>query len=148
MGRAQLRWNPLDPGNPFVCMDVIVANSGAYIERQGEVGFEFRKPVTLKAMLDTGASFTVISKIWARNCKLFQTGPDTKRTVLGGTIDCGDHAGSISFPGTNLRGYDPIRIVSADFHMERNFACIIGIDVLRKWKITFDGESKLVTIED
>ncbi|MGB7190529.1 MAG: retroviral-like aspartic protease family protein [Acidobacteriaceae bacterium] len=118
------------------------------IQQQGGLGFEFRKSTPLKAMLDTGASFTVVSKTWARNCKLFQTSPDTKRRVLGGTINCGEHAGSISFPGTNLRALDPVRIVSADFHMERNFACLIGTDILRNWKITFDGESKLVTIED
>ena len=148
MGRAQIRWNPFDPENPFACIDVIVMNSEAYIEQQGDLGFEFRKPVKLKAMLDTGSSFTVVSRTWARNCNLFQTEPDTNRKVLGGTTMCGEHAGSISFPGTTLRAYDPIRLVSSDFHMERHFACIIGIDVLRRWKITFDGESKHVTIED
>lgn len=148
MGLAKVKWDPLNPENPFACIDVIVVNSERFIEQQGELGFEFRKPVTLKAMLDSGASFTVISRTWARNCKLFQTSPDTERKVLGTTIRCGEHAGSISFPGTNLRPYDPTRIVSADFFREPNFSCLIGIDIMRRWRITFDGESKLVTIED
>ena len=148
MGLARVRWDPLNPDNPFACIDVVVVNSEAYIDQQGELGFEFRKPIKMRAMLDTGASFTVISKTWARNCSLFQTSPDTRRKVLGGTVSCGEHAGSISFPGTSLRGYDPIQIVSADFFMEPNFSGLIGTDVLRRWKITFDGGSRLVTIED
>lgn len=148
MGRVQKAWDPLSRQNPFACIDVIVANSAAFVEQQGDLGFEFRKPVALKAMLDTGAGFTVISRTWARNCKLFQTKPDTQRKVLGGTVWCGEHAGSISFPGTDLRTIDPVQIVSADFYQEADFSCLIGIDILRKWKVTFDGVSKLVTIED
>lgn len=148
MGSVRIRWDPLNLENPFACIDVIVTNSEAYIDQQGEIGFEFRKPKQLKALLDTGASFTVVSKTFARYCKLFQTKPDSERRVLGGTIKCGDHAGSLSFPGTNLRTVDPIQIVSADFYMERNFACVIGLDVLRRWKVTFDGGAKSVTIED
>ncbi|HTW49763.1 MAG TPA: hypothetical protein VMD92_17535 [Acidobacteriaceae bacterium] len=147
MGIARVKWDPLNPENPFACIDVIVMNSEAYIEQQGDLGFEFRSPVKMKAMLDTGASFTVISKTWARNCKLFQTLPDTERKVLGTTIKCGEHAGSISFPGTDLQGYDPVRIVSAVFVREP-FSCLIGTDILRHWKLTFDGKSKTVTIED
>jgi len=147
MGIARVTWDPLNPENPFACIDVIVMNSKAYIDRQGDLGFEFRKPIKMKAMLDTGASFTVISKTWARNCKLFQTLPDTERKVLGTTIKCGEHAGSISFPGTDLRGYDPVRIVSADL-LKEQFSCLIGLDILRHWKLTFDGKTKAVTIED
>ena len=147
MGQAKVRWDPLNRVYPFACIDVIVVNSDVYIDQQGELGFEFRKPVKMKAMLDTGASFTVISRTWARNCSLFQTGPDTKRKVLGGAVSCGEHAGSISFPGTTLKLYDPVKLVSADF-VEPNFSGLIGIDLIRRWRITFDGESKLVTIED
>lgn len=148
MGRVQINWDPFSRQHPFACIEVIVSNSAAYVEQQGDLGFEFRNPIPLKAMLDTGAGFTVISKTWARNCKPFQTKPDTRRKVLGGTVSCGEHAGSISFPGTNLRTLDPVQIVSADFFQEPNFACLIGVDVIRKWKVTFDGTARLVTIED
>lgn len=32
--------------------------------------------------------------------------------------------------------------------MEPNFSGLIGLDILRRWKLTFEGNSKLVTIED
>ncbi len=90
----------------------------------------------------------LISKTYARHCRLFQTGPDCDIRVIGGSVKCGEHAGCISFPNTTLRSYDPIRIVSGDFHWEKHFSCLIGTDVLRHWKITFDAKAKLVTIED
>jgi len=67
---------------------------------------------------------------------------------MGGSIRTGEHAGLISFPNTTLRHYDPIRIVSGDFHRERYFSGLIGTDILRHWKITFDAKAKLVTIDD
>jgi hypothetical protein len=48
----------------------------------------------------------------------------------------------------NLRSIDPIRVISADFIREPNYACLIGRDILRNWKIIFDGRSKCVTITD
>jgi hypothetical protein len=102
----------------------------------------------MRALLDTGASVTVISKTFANYCKLFQTNEGSEITAVGTTHSCGEHAGAVSFPGTNLRPFDPIRIVSVDFVKERNYAILIGRDILRKWVITFDGRSKRVTITD
>ena len=69
-------------------------------------------------------------------------------SVLGATIRCGEYAGAVSFPGTDLRPFDPLRLLSADFVRQPNFACLIGRDILRNWGIAFDGRRKLVTIED
>lgn len=102
----------------------------------------------MKALLDTGASVTVISKTFANYCKLFQTNEGSEITAIGATHRCGEHAGAISFPDTNLRPVDPIRIISVDFAKERNYAILIGRDILRNWVINFDGRSKQVTIID
>ena len=102
----------------------------------------------MRALLDTGASVTVISKVYANTCKLFQTSEGSEITAIGATHHCGEHAGSISFPGTSLRSLDPVRIVSAVFARERSYAILIGRDILRSWIVTFDGRSKRVTITD
>ncbi|MDE3187725.1 MAG: hypothetical protein KGM96_09410 [Acidobacteriota bacterium] len=98
--------------------------------------------------MDTGASVTVISKVFANHCKLFQTNEGSEITAIGATHRCGEHAGAISFPGTNLRSFDPIRIISATFAKERYYAILIGRDILRNWVINFDGRAKRVTIAD
>jgi len=110
-------------------------------------GLECPPPIKIRALLDTGAAFTIISKTFARHCKLRQTGA-TEVRALGAVHVCGDHAGSIDFPGTSLGSFDSIRIRSGDFIREPNFACLIGRDILRNWTITFDGQRKLVTITD
>jgi hypothetical protein len=102
----------------------------------------------MKALLDTGASVTVISKTFANYCKLFQTSAGSEITAIGATHRCGERAGAISFPGTALRPFGSIRIVSADFPKERYYAILIGRDILRNWTLTFDGRQKRVTIAD
>lgn len=148
MGFAQIPWDPNRPDNPFACIDVLVSNSRQLIDQPGDLGLEFREPVKVRAIIDTGAAPVLISKTYARHCKLFQTSSDSETKVIGGSIKSGEHAGCISFPGTTLRVYDPIRIVSGDFHRESRFSCLIGTDILRYWKITFDAKAKLVTIYD
>lgn len=112
------------------------------------IGFEYPKPRSIKALLDTGASVTVISKVFAEYCKLFQTGEDTEITAIGSPHRCGEHAGAISFPNTSLRPLETIRIVSVKFMREPHYACLIGRDILRNWTITFDGKAQSVIIAD
>jgi hypothetical protein len=148
MARFELKWDPFEQGDPGPCIDVVVMNSRDVIEAGRAVGLEYEKPLPIRALLDTGASVTVISKKFADYCKLFQTNEGSEITAIGATHRCGEHAGSISFPGTDLRSFDPIRIVSAVFAKERYYACLIDRDILRNWVIVFDGRSKRVTITD
>lgn len=148
MASVELDWNPFDQGDPGPCIDVIVMNSRDVIEAGRATGLEYPEPLRMRALLDTGASVTVISKTFANHCKLFQTNEGSEITAIGAPHRCGEHAGAISFPGTDLRPFDPIRIVSAAFVRERYYAILIGRDILRNWIINFDGHSKRVTITD
>jgi hypothetical protein len=123
-------------------------NARDIIDGWRDLGLECPEPRTITALIDTGSPFTVVSKIFANYCKLFQTSPDAKVKTLGGSVMCGEHAGSVTFPGTDLRPIDGLRIVSGDFLRERNFSGLIGRDILQNWYITFDGRRKFVTIED
>jgi len=148
MARAEIEWDPSNPFDPGPCISVVVMNSPEFIEAGRAVGLEFPAPHPVQALLDTGAAVTVISKTFARFCKLRQTSAGTELRVLGSKYLAGEHAGAISFPGTELRTFDLIRIVSADFEKEPNYACLIGRDIMRHWDIRFDGRSKRVTIID
>ena len=139
-----VKWEAIYPGP---CIDVTVTNSRHVIEARPDIGLEYPGPFKTKALLDTGAAVTVISKTLAKHCKLYQTGI-TEIKTLGSLQRCGEYAAAISFPGTNLRPVDPIRIISADFIKEPYHACLIGWDILRNWKITFDGRFNRVTIAD
>jgi hypothetical protein len=122
-------------------------NSPDVLEAWRADGLECPQPVKMKALLDTGAAVTVISKAFARHCKLLQTGESEIR-ALGAQHKCGEHAGTITFVGADLCPAEDIRIRSGDFIREPHFACLIGRDILRNWTITFDGPSKRITIID
>jgi len=148
MARVELHWNPFDPDDPGPCIEVEITNSSDVLASGRAVGLEYPGPIPMKALLDTGASVTVISKVYANHCKLFPTNEGTEITAIGAGHRCGEHAGCVSFPGTKLRSFDSIRIISAVFMQQRHYAILIGRDVLRNWLITFDGRSKRVTILD
>lgn len=148
MALVDLKWDPFDQDDPGPCIWVNVMNSSEVIEAGRAVGLEYPEPRKMKALLDTGASVTVISKTYANYCKLRQTNAGSEITAIGATHRCAEHAGAVSFPGTKLQSFDPIRIVSVEFPKERHYAILIGRDILRNWVIKFDGRSKRVTISD
>lgn len=148
MGRYVVDWNPFSPSDPGPCIEVVVMNSHDVIQAGKAAGLEYPAPLKLKALIDTGASVSVISRTFANYCKLFETSAGTEITTLGATHICGEHAGAISFPGTELRAFNSMRIVSADFVKQRHYACLIGRDILQNWKITFDGPARQIVILD
>lgn len=148
MGSARVRWDPFDLADPGPCIEVTVMNSSDVIGAWRADGLECPKPITMKALLDTGAAITAISKTYANYCKLLQTSEGSKITAIGAEHYCWEHAGAISFPGTTLQSYNSIRIRSVVFNKEPYYAVLIGRDILRNWKVTFDGREKCVTIED
>jgi hypothetical protein len=148
MARLELIWNPFDPFDPGPRIDVMITNSSDLIDAGRSIGLEYPEPRPIKALLDTGASVTVVSKAFANYCKLRQTNAGREIRGLGAINKCGEHAGTISFPNTLLKSFDTIPIVSAEFKQEPHYACLIGRDILMHWRVTFDGQSKRVIIID
>jgi hypothetical protein len=148
MGSLRLKWNPFDLTDPGPIIEVTVMNSADVLRAWRDDGFECPEPIKMKALLDTGASITAISKTFANYCKLRQTSEGSKITAIGAEHYCWEHAGAISFPGTDLRSFDSVRIRSVIFEKERYYAILIGRDILRNWEITFDGRNGLVIITD
>jgi hypothetical protein len=148
MATVELTWNPSNPLDPGPCIQVTVRNSNEVIEVWKDLGLAIPKSITVKALLDTGAAVSVISNTLAQTCGLFPTSGGGKVRTLGGELSCREFAANLSFPGTKLHEFDSIRIVSAPFEGERNYACLIGRDILCKWIIKFDGPSKRVSITD
>lgn len=148
MGHTELRWDPSDPKDPGPLIDIVIMNPPEVIEAGRLLGLEYPEARRLKALIDTGASITIISKTFATYCKLFTTSEGSEVRTLGGSYRCGEHAASISFPNTDLHSISSICVYSGDFIKEPRYACLVGRDILRNWEITFDGRAKRITIAD
>lgn len=111
-----------------------------------EIGLEYPTPHPVTALLDTGSPFTIVSKVFAKNRKLAITNRNVPIRTIGGSCLCDEYSCSISFPDSNLPTIEILRIRAGEFNREPYYSCLIGRDVLRNWKIQFDGRARLVTI--
>ncbi len=73
MSLAELFWDPFNRSDPGPCIEVAVTNSRDVIEAGNTIGLEYPDPLSMKALLDTGASVTVISKAFANYCSFRPT---------------------------------------------------------------------------
>ncbi len=90
-------------------INVVVRNAQSVIDAGKAAGLEFPEFRKVTPLLDTRVSYTVISKTLARHCKLFQTSAGSEVTTLGATYLCDQHAGAISFPGSDLKSFENLR---------------------------------------
>jgi predicted aspartyl protease len=107
---------------------------------------ELKKPFTVTALIDTGASRTVISPQLATTCGLRQTG-QARISSAGHITNRPEYAGAIHFPGHELTSFDPMSLVACPLP-EQDVACLLGRDVLERWNLTYDGRSGFVEVNE
>jgi predicted aspartyl protease len=107
---------------------------------------KLHKELTITALIDTGASRTVINPQLATTCGLRQTG-EVRISGAGQVAMRAEFAGSITFPGSELSGFDPLPLIACPLP-EQDISCLIGRDVLERWNLTYDGRSGLVEVEE
>jgi predicted aspartyl protease len=104
------------------------------------------KELPVRALIDTGASLTLINPQIAATCQLTQTG-NLKINAIGGEAgEFQEYAAAISFPGTDLPRLDLVRVVACPIIRQPHFACILGRDILRNWLLAYDGLNGKVEI--
>jgi predicted aspartyl protease len=116
------------------------------LEERRAVGLEFPEPLQIKALIDTGASITVINPEVAQTCKLRQTG-FAQLLAAGSSGQYPEHAAAISFPNSELKGLDAIKVVACPI-VRQPYSCLIGRDILSRWFVSYDGLSGEVVIRD
>jgi predicted aspartyl protease len=142
-----LKWRP----NPSKLLfegphiEILISTTRPELEEGRAIGLEFRE-LSVHALIDTGASLTVINPQIASTCKLLQTDWNRITTVGGMAGRYPAYAASISFPGTDLPSFDVIRVVACPIIEQRFFSCLIGRDILRRWFMTYDGPNGQIEI--
>jgi len=147
MAPFEVFWNPFDQADPGPCMKVVVTNTAETIEAGRLLGLEYPAPQAITALLDTGSPFTIVSRTFAKNWKLFQTNAGVPIRTMGGDCLCDEYCADISFPDSGLACVQSLRVRGADFNREPFYSCIIGRDILKNWDVRFYGKAKSVTIK-
>lgn len=109
------------------------------------IGLEF-PVIPVRALIDTGASLTIINPEIAATCKLRQTGRQKINAVGGEAGEYPEYAASIAFPGSELPSFDTTRVVACPIIRQPFFSCLIGRDIMRKWLFKYDGRSGEIEI--
>jgi predicted aspartyl protease len=107
---------------------------------------DLKPPFKVTALIDTGASRTVINPQLATTCGLQQTG-EVRISSAGHVTTRPEFAGAIHFPGQELARFDPIGLVACPLP-EQDVSCLLGRDVLERWNFSYDGRSGLVEVEE
>jgi gag-polyprotein putative aspartyl protease len=126
---------------------IAVGHPRADIEVAKREGKTLHPPQTVIAVIDTGASVSLIRPEVAATCGLRKTGPATV-SVVGTTIEAAEHSASISFVDHELKGFDSLRVISSPLPRQEGVACLIGRDILERWRLYYDGTTGEMWIED
>lgn len=100
------------------------------------LGLEF-PPFRITAVIDTGASLTVVNPEVVERCKLPATGFAVVASIEK-KARYHQHAACIKFPETKLKTLDGIPVVACKI-AQQPYACLIGRDVMRNWELTYNG---------
>ena len=146
--KVRLKWRPnsskLLLEGPHI--EILVSTTRPEFEEGRAIGLEYQE-LRVHALIDTGASLTVINPQIATTCKLLQTDWNRITTVGGMAGSYPAYAAAISFPETDLPNFDVIRVVACPIMEQRFFSCLIGRDILRKWLLTYDGPNGEVELK-
>ena len=127
-------------------IQVTICNPQASLALAKQAHVELKEPYTVTALIDTGASRTVINPQVAVTCGLRQTGQACISSA-GHITNRPEFAGAIHFPGQDLNDFDPMSLVACPLP-EQGVSCLLGRDVLERWKLTYDGRDGLVEVEE
>lgn len=98
------------------------------------------------ALIDTGAQRTVISPEAVRKAGLSKINEADVRGV-GGIVKAGVYVASLKFPRCSLSTIEVIEVSCCELpHIL--YHCLLGRDVLSRWKLTYDGPAGTWFIEE
>jgi predicted aspartyl protease len=98
------------------------------------------------ALIDTGAQRTVLSPEAVRKAGLSKINETDVRGV-GGVVKAGVYVASLQFPRCDLSGIEVLEVSCCELpHIL--YHCLLGRDVLSRWKFVYDGPTGSWYIED
>lgn len=126
-------------------LPIIISATKVELHEGRSLGLEFPE-LPVRALIDTGASITVINPEIAATCKLKQTGHQRVSTVGGAAGEYPEYAAAMAFPGTEIPSLNTIRVVACPIIRQPFFSCLIGRDIMQRWTLVYNGKTGEVQI--
>ena len=136
--------NELQQDGP--CVVVAISAPRFEIEEGRGVGLEYPEPYRVRALIDTGAAVTVVNPELIKTCRLRHTG-FAEIVAAGGSGRYQELAAAIYFPDTDLVSIELIRVVACPI-VRQPVSCLIGRDILRRWRFLYNGTTGQVRIDE
>ncbi len=135
---SQLSFTPsvLQKDGPRIFIEISAPSFD--IKEGSAVGLEFPSPLRITAIIDTGASLTVVNPEVVERCKLRATGFAIVASIER-KAQYRQHAARIRFPDTRLKDLAEIPVVACKI-LQQPYSCLIGRDILRNWLLTYSGD--------
>ena len=127
-------------------IDILISAARFELDERRAVGRDF-PDWKVRALIDTGASVTIINPQIGKTCKLRQTSRARIVAVGGEAGEFPEHAAAISFPGSRLPSFDAVRVVACPIIRRPFFSCLIGRDILQRFRLIYDGRNGEVEIQ-
>lgn len=108
-------------------IEILIKATGPEIVEGKAFGLEYPE-FKVKALIDTGASLTIINPQIAVHCKLLNTDSNIINAVGGRAGEFPAFAASISFPGADLPGFEVVRVVACPIVRQPFFSCLLYVD--------------------
>ena len=125
---------------------VELLNNGPLIKVAIGKPSDYTNTTIVRALIDTGAAFTIVNPALAETCKLPPRG-ETLVHAVGHRDYYQEYAASIQFPGSDLGSLRVQRVVACPiFH--REMSCLIGRDILQHWELRYNGVLGQFSIQD
>jgi len=135
-------------------LPVVISTASLYLENPN-FNKALASSITILAHLDTGATKTSIDIGLAKHLNLTPTG-SLQSTTAAGLITMPTFAIDLQFPNTSLKSFINLSIGSCNLNFDitgnlnepKNFAILIGRDILSYWNIVWNGPTSTVLIND
>lgn len=112
----------------------------------GNFGIPAEGFIDTEAIIDTGATRTVVEPDFALRIGLRLVDPAAKVARVGGIDTVAVYVAAIRFP-PELPTVRLVRVFAAPL-LEQPVRCLIGRDILQRWRMVYDGRTGEVTLEE
>lgn len=126
-------------------LDVLIGVTEFHAKYLEDNGKSVPQPMSGKAMIDTGASVTVVDVEIMKHLGACPIGVALVGTPQGKDLQ-EKYPAKISFPGTGLGSVQSGSVLGSPAIGEQGLAALIGRDLLKHWLIIYNGPAGNTTI--